>query len=35
MRPSGTGPFVRIHGETATLAESKKIAEEARAWIHA
>lgn len=35
IRPSGTEPLVRIYAEAATLPESKKIAEEARAWIHA
>lgn len=35
MRTSGTEPLVRVYTEAATLAESKKIAEEARAWIHA
>ena len=35
MRPSGTEPLIRVYTEAATLAESKKIAEEARAWIHA
>ena len=33
MRPSGTEPVVRIYAEAATLAESQKIAEEARTWI--
>ena len=34
MRPSGTEPLIRIYTEAATQAESQKIAEEARAWIH-
>jgi phosphomannomutase len=33
MRASGTEPLIRIYTEAATLAESQKIAEEARAWI--
>lgn len=33
MRPSGTEPVVRIYTEAAKLAESEKIAQEARAWI--
>jgi phosphoglucomutase len=33
MRPSGTEPVVRIYTEAATLAESQKLAEYARAWI--
>jgi alpha-D-glucose phosphate-specific phosphoglucomutase len=35
MRPSGTEPLVRVYTEAATWAESQKIAEDARAWIHA
>lgn len=35
MRPSGTEPLIRVYTEAATPVESKKIAEEARAWIHA
>ncbi|MGH9733821.1 MAG: phosphoglucomutase/phosphomannomutase family protein [Candidatus Acidiferrales bacterium] len=35
MRPSGTEPLIRVYTEAATLIESKNIAEEARAWIHA
>jgi phosphoglucomutase len=34
MRPSGTEPLIRIYTEAATQAESKKIAEDARTWIH-
>ena len=33
MRPSGTEPVVRINTEAATMAESQKLAEDARAWI--
>ena len=33
MRPSGTEPVVRIYTEAAKLTASKKLAEEARAWI--
>jgi phosphoglucomutase len=33
MRPSGTEPVVRIYTESATPAESQKLAEDARAWI--
>jgi phosphoglucomutase len=33
MRPSGTEPLIRIYTEAASLAASKKLAEEARAWI--
>lgn len=33
MRPSGTEPVVRIYTEAATLAESEKLADHARAWI--
>jgi len=33
MRPSGTEPVVRIYTEAATMAESQKLAEDARAWI--
>lgn len=35
MRPSGTESSIRVYTEAASPAESKKIAEEARAWIHA
>jgi phosphoglucomutase len=35
LRSSGTEPLIRIYGEAATPADSQKIAEEARAWIHA
>ena len=34
LRPSGTEPLIRIYTEAASPAESQKIAEEARAWIH-
>ena len=33
MRPSGTEPLIRIYTEAGSLAESQKLAEEARAWI--
>jgi phosphoglucomutase len=33
MRPSGTEPLIRVYTEAASLAESEKLAEEARAWI--
>ena len=33
MRPSGTEPLIRIYAEAASLSESEKLAEEARAWI--
>lgn len=33
MRASGTEPLIRIYTEAATLAESQKIAEEARSWL--
>jgi phosphoglucomutase len=33
MRPSGTEPVARIYTESATPAESQKLAEDARAWI--
>ena len=33
MRPSGTEPVVRVYTETATPADSEKLAEQARAWI--
>jgi alpha-D-glucose phosphate-specific phosphoglucomutase len=33
MRPSGTEPVVRIYSEAASVAESKELAEKARAWI--
>jgi phosphomannomutase len=33
MRPSGTEPVARIYTESATPAESRKLAEDARAWI--
>jgi phosphoglucomutase len=33
MRPSGTEPVIRIYTESASIAESQKLAEEARAWI--
>jgi phosphoglucomutase len=33
MRPSGTEPVVRIYTEAATMAESQKLAEDARTWI--
>lgn len=35
MRTSGTEPLVRVYTEAATPIESRKIAEEARAWIQA
>jgi phosphoglucomutase len=33
MRPSGTEPLIRIYTESASIAESEKLAKEARAWI--
>jgi phosphoglucomutase len=33
MRPSGTEPLIRIYAEAASMAESNKLVEEARAWI--
>ena len=33
MRPSGTEPVVRIYTETSSMAASKKLAEDAQAWI--
>ena len=33
MRPSGTEPVVRIYTEATTMAESQKLAQDARAWI--
>jgi phosphoglucomutase len=33
MRPSGTEPVVRIYTEAASPVASRKIAEEARAWV--
>jgi phosphomannomutase len=33
MRPSGTEPLIRVYTETGSLAESEKLAQEARAWI--
>jgi phosphoglucomutase len=33
MRPSGTEPLIRIYTEAASLAESEKLAQEARAWL--
>lgn len=33
MRPSGTEPVIRIYTEASSLAESEKLAGEARAWI--
>ncbi len=33
MRPSGTEPVVRIYTETSSIAASKKLADEAQAWI--
>jgi phosphoglucomutase len=33
MRPSGTEPVVRIYTETPSMAASKKLADEAQAWI--
>jgi phosphoglucomutase len=33
IRPSGTEPVVRIYAETASVAASQKLAEEARKWI--
>jgi phosphoglucomutase len=33
MRPSGTEPVVRVYVESASLAESQKLAEDARRWV--
>ena len=33
MRPSGTEPLIRVYTEAGSLAESEKLAEEARAWL--
>jgi phosphoglucomutase len=33
MRPSGTEPLVRIYTESGSTARSRRLAEEARAWI--
>ena len=33
MRLSGTEPLLRVYTEAATLAQSKKIGEQARAWV--
>jgi len=33
MRPSGTQPAFRIYTEAATLAESQRLANDARSWI--
>jgi phosphomannomutase len=33
MRLSGTEPLVRVYTEAGSLANSQKLAEEARAWI--
>jgi phosphomannomutase len=33
MRPSGTEPVVRIYSESSTVAESRRIADDARKWI--
>jgi phosphoglucomutase len=35
MRPSGTEPLIRIYTEAATQAASKKLAEDASAWVQA
>jgi phosphoglucomutase len=35
MRPSGTEPVVRIYAEASSIAESKRLAGEARTWIGA
>ena len=35
MRPSGTEPVVRIYTESPSLAASRKLAEDARAWVTA
>lgn len=34
MRASGTEPVVRIYAETASVAESQKLAADARAWVN-
>jgi phosphoglucomutase len=33
MRPSGTEPVVRVYVESASLAESQKLADDARRWV--
>ena len=33
MRPSGTEPLVRVYAEASTMSASRKLAEDARAWI--
>jgi phosphoglucomutase len=33
MRPSGTEPVVRVYAESASPAESQKLAEDARRWV--
>jgi phosphoglucomutase len=33
IRPSGTEPVVRIYAETAGVAASQKLTQEARRWI--
>ena len=35
LRLSGTEPLMRVYTETPTLAESARLAEEARAWVFA
>ncbi|HVA72207.1 MAG TPA: phosphoglucomutase/phosphomannomutase family protein [Candidatus Limnocylindrales bacterium] len=35
LRPSGTEPLVRVYAESQSLAESAKIAEDARQWVTA
>jgi phosphoglucomutase len=34
MRASGTEPVVRIYAESSSLAESQKLAADAKAWVN-
>jgi phosphoglucomutase len=34
MRASGTEPVVRVYAEAGSLAESRKLASDAQAWVH-
>jgi phosphomannomutase len=33
LRPSGTEPLLRIYTEAATLEASRKLGQQARAWV--
>jgi phosphoglucomutase len=35
MRPSGTEPVVRVYTESSSSESSRKLAEDARAWVAA